>query len=82
VLPRRATRAAGVWTDNALQDVWTEMAVRSAHPHAKPYHLTERLVRATTRPGDLVVDPCAGSYVVLDACIASGREFVGCDLVA
>jgi DNA modification methylase len=42
--------------------------------------LIERLIRATTKAGDLVVDPCAGSYVVLEACRVSGRQFVGCDL--
>jgi site-specific DNA-methyltransferase (adenine-specific) len=72
--------AKGVWTDHYLLDSWVEGADRSLHPHAKPYQLIERLIRATTRRGDLVVDPCAGSYVVLEACRATGREFVGCDL--
>lgn len=71
----------GTWSDHAIPDCWTEQADRSRHPHAKPHQLTERLVRAVTRRGDLVVDPCAGSYVVLDACRASGREFLGCDLI-
>lgn len=73
-------RAKGVWTDNSMRDGWTESSDRTLHPHAKPYQLTERLIRATTRRGDLVVDPCAGSYTTLEACIASGREFMGCDL--
>lgn len=30
--------------------------------------------------GELVVDPCAGSFVVLDACQQTGRNFLGCDL--
>lgn len=31
-------------------------------------------------PGDLVVDPAAGSFVVMHAAHALGREFIGCDL--
>jgi DNA modification methylase len=27
-----------------------------------------------------VVDPCAGSFVVLDACLATNRNFLGVDL--
>ena len=31
--------------------------------------------------GTNVVDPCAGGYGVLDACRASNRTFIGCDLI-
>lgn len=49
-------------------------------PHRKPLELQKNLILATTQPGDLVVDPAAGSYAVLAACQAVGRDFVGCDL--
>jgi site-specific DNA-methyltransferase (adenine-specific) len=80
VLQKEPTRAKGVWTDNRIPDTWPEASDRGRHPHAKPHQLVERLIRAVTRKGDLVVDPCAGGYGVLDACILSGREFAGCDL--
>ncbi len=35
---------------------------------------------ATTHPGELLVDPAAGSFVVMRAAHQLGREFVGCDL--
>lgn len=73
-------RAKGFWTDNSIRDGWTEQADRALHPHSKPYQLTERIIRATTRKDDLVVDPCAGSYVTLEACKNTGRNFMGCDL--
>lgn len=75
-------RAGGVWTDHRIDDSWAEASDRSVHPHAKPHQLTERLIRATTKIGDLVVDPCAGGYGVLEACRLSRREFLGCDLVS
>lgn len=80
VLQKLPTRATGIWNDHGIRDSWSEMHDRSIHPHAKPIVLTERLIRAVTKRGDLVVDPCAGGYGVLDACLASGRQFVGCDL--
>jgi DNA modification methylase len=42
--------------------------------------LINRLIGAVTLPGDLVVDPCAGSFVVLQECRRLGRKFVGCDI--
>lgn len=81
VVQKFPIRAKGLWTDRSIWDCWPEMADRSRHPHAKPHVLTERLIRATTRRGDLVVDPCAGGYGVLEACRLSGRQFLGCDLV-
>jgi DNA modification methylase len=37
-------------------------------------------VEATTNQGDLIVDPCAGSFVVLEVCQEANREFIGVDL--
>lgn len=81
VYQKQPTRAKGSWSDHRLRDSWAEAADRERHPHAKPHALTERLIRAVTKKGDLVVDPCAGGYGVLEACRLTGREFVGCDLI-
>lgn len=80
VLQKVPTRAKGVWIDHSIRDCWSEMSDRAIHAHAKPYVLTERLIRAATKRGALVLDPCAGGYGVLDACLASGRDFIGCDI--
>jgi site-specific DNA-methyltransferase (adenine-specific) len=50
------------------------------HPTQKPISLLERIVTASTSPGDLVFDPFAGSSTTGVACIANGRKFVGCEL--
>jgi site-specific DNA-methyltransferase (adenine-specific) len=50
------------------------------HPHQKPYGLIKALIEATTEKGELIVDPCAGSFVVLEVCRELEREFLGCDL--
>jgi site-specific DNA-methyltransferase (adenine-specific) len=81
VLQKEPTRAAGVWRDKSMDDCWIEGADREAHVHAKPIGLTMRMIKSVTRPRDLVIDPCAGGYGVLDACLATGRTFLGCDLV-
>jgi site-specific DNA-methyltransferase (adenine-specific) len=43
-------------------------------------NLLRALIAATTMPGDLVVDPAAGSFVVMHAALSLGRDFIGCDL--
>lgn len=93
VYQKLPTRAKDVWTDHGIPDVWTVerekeqlgkhpgIIVGSPHPHAKPEGLQRRLIEAVTRPGQLVVDPCAGGYSVLRCCQASGRRYLGCDLL-
>jgi len=50
------------------------------HPHQKPRELIKALIEATTNEKDLIIDPCAGSFVVLEVCQELKREFIGCDL--
>jgi site-specific DNA-methyltransferase (adenine-specific) len=82
VIAQKAPQIAkGIWTDHRMTDCWAEGRNPNRHPHAKPHILTDRLIRAVTIKGELVVDPCAGGYGVLDACRLNGREFIGCDLL-
>lgn len=50
------------------------------HPTEKPVGLLTALIQATTRPGDLVVDPFAGSGSTGEAAVRLGRSFVGIEL--
>lgn len=80
VVQKRPTLAKNIWTDKSIRDSWAEQANPDVHPHAKPVALIERLIRCVTKAGDLVVDPTAGGYGVLEACRNTGREFIGCDI--
>jgi len=50
------------------------------HPHQKPRELIKALISATTNEGDLIVDPCAGSFVILEVCQELSRNYYGVDL--
>ena len=52
-------------------------ARRNFHPTVKPVHLMRWLVRLSSPPGALVLDPFAGSGSTGVACLAEGRRFVG-----
>ena len=79
VLQKSPKRAKGVWTRHDIPDVWAEKSVTNA-VHPKPVELQRALIEAVTAPGDVVLDPAAGSFSVLEACRLAGRVFVGCDV--
>jgi site-specific DNA-methyltransferase (adenine-specific) len=80
VLQKAPVRAKATWRDHGIPNRWIEKVERSIHPHVKPIGLITRLIAGTTEPGDLVVDPAAGSFVVLQAARRLGRNFIGCDI--
>jgi DNA modification methylase len=65
-----------------LRDVWTFGGGRYRGDHFAtfPIELPRRCILASSRPGDLVLDPFVGSGTVLEAAIGLGRRGVGIDL--
>ncbi|MCG8625620.1 MAG: site-specific DNA-methyltransferase [Proteobacteria bacterium] len=49
------------------------------HPTQKPFALLERIILATSKKGDLVLDPFCGSATTGVAALRHGRKFVGID---
>lgn len=80
VLQRPPRKAKGVWKAHGIPDVWEEKAHAGRGVHGKPVGLQAELIEAVSNPGDLVLDPAAGTFSVLAACERTGRNFVGCDL--
>jgi site-specific DNA-methyltransferase (adenine-specific) len=81
VLQKPSLAAKSTWHDHGIANRWPEKVNRSIHPHIKPIGLITRLIGAITQPGDLVVDPAAGSFTVMHAAHQLGRKFIGCDLM-
>jgi len=82
VLQKSPNKAKGYWSRHDIPDVWTEKIINKKHPHQKPIGLQRALIDAVSAAGDYILDPCAGSYSVLDACKEINRNFIGCDLEA
>ena len=78
VLQKLPRRAKGVWKIHNIPDVWTEKAPKGTH--AKPLDLQAELIESTSNPNDLIIDPCAGTFTVMEASAMRGRNFLGCDL--
>jgi DNA modification methylase len=71
----------------ALQDVWTDIdalnaraAERLGYPTQKPEALLERILRASTNPGDVVLDPFCGCGTTLSAAQKLDRQWIGIDI--
>ncbi|HVH44210.1 MAG TPA: site-specific DNA-methyltransferase [Labilithrix sp.] len=65
-----------VWEIGVLAPVSRE---RTGYPSQKPEALLERIVSALSNPGDIVLDPYAGSGTTLAVAARLDRIFVGCD---
>lgn len=68
-----------VWNGGGRRGVYECLTGRNSngHPTEKPEALMERLVRDFTRPGDIILDPFAGSGTTGVAAVRNGRRFIG-----
>ena len=79
VLQKPPIKAKVTWSDHSIPDVWSEK-YKNNHPHSKPIGLQQKLIEATTKEGDYVLDPASGGYSVFEACKNVGRDFIGGDI--
>jgi hypothetical protein len=69
-----------------LQDNWTDIGLNAAarerlgYPTQKPLALLERIITASSNPGDVVLDPFCGCGPAVHAAPRLGREWIGIDI--
>ena len=62
------------WKRDSVKDI------PKIHPTQKPVNLLEQLIKTFTDPGDVVIDPCAGSGTTLLAAKKNGRHSYGFEI--
>lgn len=67
-----------VWLENRICGTYKER--RKHSPNQIPIPIMERIVRTTSRPGELVADLFAGTGGLADACRAAGRSYLGFEI--
>ena len=70
----RDTHPSNIWTDITVP-FWS-MPENTDHPTQKPEKLLAKIILASTNPGDLILDPFAGSGTTAVVAKKLGREFV------
>lgn len=81
VLQTYPRKAKGIWKVHNIRDVWDEqICSKKSHTHQKPVSLQQELIRAVSNEGDVIVDPAAGSFSVMESAHKANRNFLGCDI--
>jgi site-specific DNA-methyltransferase (adenine-specific) len=70
-----------------LSDVWSDIPPlnsqareRLGYPTQKPLKLLDRIIRAASRSGDVVLDPFCGCGTTVEAAQRAGRNWIGIDV--
>jgi site-specific DNA-methyltransferase (adenine-specific) len=82
-LVRYLDEQEGEILDNLWDDIvpLNSMAVeRLGYPTQKPVALLERIIQASSNPGDVVLDPFCGCGTTIDAAEKLGRDWIGIDV--
>lgn len=74
-------------THQRMRDVWDIPIInamakeRLDYPTQKPLKLYDRIVKASSNPGDLVLDPFAGCGTTIEAALINQRDVIGIDIL-
>ena len=78
----------GIYNLVSMRDVWeipylnSQAKERLGYPTQKPLALLDRIIKASSNPGDMVLDPFCGCATALVAANRLGRQWAGIDLSA
>ena len=71
----RYTHPSNIWTDISVP-FWS-MPENTDHPTQKPEKLIAKLILASSRPGDIILDPFSGSGTTAVTAYKLDRQFIG-----
>ena len=69
-----------LWADISLLNSQSEERKRIGYPTQKPEKLIERIIKASSNPGDLIFDCFMGSGTTQAVAMKIGRRFIGADI--
>ena len=67
-----------LWDD--IRPINSQAQERLGYPTQKPIALLERIIAASSNPGDVVLDPFCGCGTAVDAAQKLGRQWIGIDV--
>ncbi len=75
---QQGRKAGDVWID--IPPLQASAAERLGYPTQKPLALLERILNASSNPGDVVLDPFCGCGTATHAAQKLGRQWIGIDI--
>jgi len=75
---QKGTPVADIWTD--IRPIQAQAAERLGYPTQKPEALLERIIKASSNEGDVVLDPFCGCGTTIAAAQKLGRSWIGIDI--
>ena len=69
------------WADDHLTNISAWKRERLGYPTQKPLALYDRIIKASSNPGDLVLDPFAGCGTTIEAALTNNRRVIGIDIL-
>ena len=75
---REGRRLQNLWDD--IPPINSRAQERLGYPTQKPLALLERIIAASSNPGDMVLDPFCGCGTAVHAAQKLGREWIGIDV--
>ncbi len=83
----RLKRYESEYKGTVIQDIWSDInqlhnlaAERRGYPTQKPLALLERIIQASSNPGDLILDPFSGCGTAIMAAQKLNRNWIGIDV--
>ena len=76
--PNELDPISSCWTD--IAPINSQAQERLGYPTQKPLALLERIIAASSKEGDLVLDPFCGCGTTVEAAQALNREWIGADI--
>ena len=70
--------AGNIWDD--IRPIGAQAKERTGYPTQKPVALAERIIKASSNPGDVALDCFAGCAYVPVAAERNGRQWIACDI--
>lgn len=75
---QEGTPVGDTWSD--INPIGAQAAEKLGYPTQKPLALLERIIQASSNPGDVVLDPFAGCGTTIAAAHKLGRRWIGIDI--
>ncbi len=75
---QKGAKVGDVWTD--IPPLQASSPERLGYPTQKPKALLDRIIRASSKEGDVVFDPFCGCGTTIYAAHEANRQWIGCDV--